>query len=507
MTCLAEFKTVVPKAIQQAAIDQLGCYPVEEILCYVPTPKLMINDVNSEVTYRNLFCRLIEHEVRTMRRSVFKGTGISLGGERVRNLPKEQDSLEIVRQYHKNFIEKLMSHWNADDSSGVPLISGALRSTFTFISMLCTDEILQNLTRKYPHQLEYEIAESFMQRMLDSALIDLVPYDVPSIVDLCVHWTTFFKAILRIVLPFRITTWLEAENEFQDKSKKEKSERVRLAREEIIQAMLNDFLISKFTMSKSSNVKMNLLIAAVSIVLSITQLGIPKGGHFAAYIVQLLMDRYAYFGRETSFDTVKGDNDIQKTVFYAMGFLVQILSSSGDPLMTTVISSFDDYLAADKDDDRTKACIISLCLNLSCVETLKVPNLIKLIEAVEEAIHFDFDGRDDRNCLVPISSISGLQIGLSLLLMEQGASAFGFDHIGPLLQKLILSSRNLVCTFLERVKNKKSVDVAPTKVKLIEMSIRFCAFVSDDVQDVHNLLFELEKHLSRLVCFMVSLVY
>ena len=255
---LSKAKAPIPTDIQQHALMAIAVYPAYDILPFVESPSAFILAYRDVPNFDAVLSSLIQHEVQHMRRSVFKGTGIEVGGKGV----ESQDlSDSYLKRGWNDIASFLIPLWDTESEQQRQL-SPTVRNAVATASLYCSSEILNRLLRRSVGSEFGNVVESLYQRMLDTVLADITADE--SIIlklDAVSPWTAFFSTFLEPLVRNRVQMWLRAENEFMDNSKMSQAEIIATARERIVVGLLDELVQRRFVEASIPQVRSNLLMA------------------------------------------------------------------------------------------------------------------------------------------------------------------------------------------------------------------------------------------------------
>jgi hypothetical protein len=329
------------KRVQLAALSNLGRFPAHELLQRIDDVSIFLTslfaylktfDVQTSIEAgRDLFIGLAKHEIDYMRRSVFKGTGRSIGADAQQ--AQQKDTAIFFAEAQKmdvNVLQNLMDYWG----DNVTKIIAPLRTGYVSASLFYSSGIMHHFfvdSKNEPGSIV-----GVYDKMLHAGIHD-VTISASDLGKLSAHlpWVTFYRAFLPPMLQIRIRPHLQAE---QDLEGSIGPDFIKRKRTELINEIVVDLLQVRWNTVSLPASKCNLVFAAIGLVLAARELGIPDVSSSSIRILQISMERMR--SNDIAMTEIHLNDDIQASLFYMAGLLLETLSYTEDQLVLKLLHGY-----------------------------------------------------------------------------------------------------------------------------------------------------------------------
>ena len=322
------------------ALKALGSYETFEFAAAIPPPQdfvirvLKLDGLKSDA--RALLVQLLDYEIKNMRRSVFKGTGIAVGGESASSMA---DSLlfKFMKQLLDDLELSLVDYWDGS----APSVTPSLRSGFSVATLYLARGVLNGRLQRNPTERGKEI-ESFYDSILSTATQDISPISdgFYGLLEGVGAWTRFYIAILPDLIRKRVRHWIDADREFA-KNKSEQHTAIGQFRDRVIVDLIDDLAVKRFKSAHLPIIKLNLCYAVAGLILSLNTLSIPDGFRYACIAgrkiqVYLRPAKAESVGSDENFN----NDQLQAALIVSLTYMLPLIVNTDENLAETLMTRF-----------------------------------------------------------------------------------------------------------------------------------------------------------------------
>lgn len=396
--------------IEDAAISALSNYQMDEICEIFKNRDFSVD----KTIYRHssLILSLIRQEIKSMRRSVFLGTGVATKAS-TKSDP-QNPFLRYTRRVLMDVQLNLLNYW--EDSKNI-IVSPSLRSAYAMSSLLMSKGILScSLGRSV--SISDSNLEWLFIKIRDYSLSDLeFNRDSRDYNEITIAWISFWKCFIPGLLKRRVQTWIEAEKEFSGKATQH-LEFIKECRDKVLNDIIDESFGLKLKNRENVNV-INLVLCATGFSISLQHLSIPNSSSIACRISKLLAT--LSFSDE-SHVTIPGD--LHEALYHSFHLLTPLVAITDEDLAIEIFDriygSTESTYLTDGVIYRAFFCFGACPTWLSDVKTSeeiangnhpimeKYFTIIELINSHLSEGNFNFSGND-------LQQISGFLSGMSTI--------------------------------------------------------------------------------------------
>ncbi|KAI8995152.1 hypothetical protein BC832DRAFT_357411 [Gaertneriomyces semiglobifer] len=314
------------QAVRAAAFAALGKFDPPDLFALLDQPRVLVGSVLSEPDYPGgvslLLPSLIRHEVKYMRRAVFKGLSVESGvNSRVDESTQVHGALAPLRRMIKSTLDEVRGLWESGRASV------GVRSGYAACCLLVPSNTNASLSAS-----EINVKKLPTYRPLTNALRDITLKDHIFVrLEAVPTWIRFWQSLL-------VWSYQQSESEeFAVEGIEEKQKRLTVV--ERIFAAVHEDLMVRLKESRLPSLSSNIVLSLTALELAGVAAGLAVANDAAAKTVDFLLEEYVDKGASdanSNTNEVTENDEIQYAVHVALGHLASALHSNDEQRLSSI---------------------------------------------------------------------------------------------------------------------------------------------------------------------------